>query len=162
MKKIINPFLAGIIILLFIGSCSQTSIDSDLEYVRTTTLLEYVDMDGNNILSENSHITIFYKIGNRYEEVRNMHLDNPYGFILTQKKQVLYDDNDEYIVKLTPSHFFEENLATTVVQVDDFIGDTLIHERFILDEQPAVKIWHNSKLAWEPEVGKVRLLTIKK
>ncbi len=105
------------------GSCC-TIIDVDV-YVH------YQNQEGENLINssdefDESKIKIYYKNGNEYDYVKNDNLTYPNHHFVSE------DANQNLILTIFPSNYYEGNRSTTLIELNNNHVDTLICE-FELD-----------------------------
>jgi hypothetical protein len=156
MKKsvylvILLPLLLGLIM----SSCN----DNDEEQVITgfsmnrIFFIEYVSVDGTNILQNDSPIEVYYEKNGIAEKVERSNLNYPNGFTITSQRNTASDGSDELCVKVFPSDYYsDENISTTYIKLGDFQTDTIQcqFER-TANSFYLTKTWLNGVLVWDIE-----------
>lgn len=117
--------------------------------------IEYVNVDGTNILQNDSQIEVYYEENGIAQRVIRQNLDVPFGFTITTQSDAARDGSNELCVKVSPSDYLDsENISTTYVKFGDKM-DT-IQCQFYKSSNTfyLLKTWHNGTLVWDKETAK--------
>ena len=129
------------ILLLGIISCEKktnccTIIDTNVQILYKNELGE--NLINSNSDFEESNIKVYNKNGNEFEYIFRGNLDSPNMYRIDE------DENGNSVLTIYPSNYYEGNLSTTLVELNQNIVDTLICE-FELDSNSEIckRAWLN-------------------
>lgn len=146
------PFIIGLIII----SCNGEEKNmQDLYIGKLNVYLEYVSIDGTNILQNDSEIEVFYDKNGIVEKVNRSNLTYSNGFIITSKRDVAPNGSEELCVKVFPSDYLNvDNISTTYVKLGDHQLDTIQCQFYkASDLFYLLKTWHNGTLVWDKQTN---------
>jgi len=144
------PLLIG----LSMGSCKKEKEQSTMGFAMNRIFfIEYVNVDGTNILQNDSPIEVYYKNNGITQKVERSNLDYPNGFTIVSQRNTAPYSSDELCVKVFPSDYYNDvDISTTYIKFGDHQADTIqcqfqrTTNSFFL-----TKIWLNGILAWDAE-----------
>ncbi len=127
-KQIVIAFIG--IVLIGFSSCEKNS-DDCCTIIDVDVRIHYQTQAGENLINssaefDESKIKIYYKNGNEFEYIFKGNLDYP------NMHYVEEDSNGKMILSIFPSNYYEGNLSTTLIELNDNVTDTLVCE-FELD-----------------------------
>ena len=129
------------ILVLVMSSCERepdccTIIDVNVQILYKNNL-------GKNLINssanfDESNIKVYYKNGNKFDYIYNGNLDSP------NMHRVDKDENENLVLIVYPSNFYEGNKSTTLIELNQNVVDTLVCE-FELgsNKQICKKSWLN-------------------
>ena len=139
-RNLISRLLLGIL-LLGIISCERKSDCCDI--IDTNINILYKNGLGENLINSNSdfsesNIKVYYKNGNEFEYAYNGNLDSPNMYRLYE------DENENLILTIYPSTYYDGNQSTTLVALNENVVDTLVGE-FEIDSNREIckRAWLN-------------------
>ncbi len=119
--------------------------------MNTIFFIEYVSVDGTNVLQNDSPIEVYYKNGGIVEKVERSNLTYPYGFTITSQRNTAPDGSDELCVKVFSSDYYNvEDISTTYIKLGDSQMDTIqcqFHRT--TNSIDIIKTWLNGTLVWD-------------
>jgi hypothetical protein len=117
--------------------------------------IEYVSVDGTNILQNDSQIEVYYERNGIAEKVERSNLTYPNGFIITSQRAAAPDSSDELCVKVFPSDYYnDEDISTTYIKLGDYQMDTIQCQFYRTPNLIyTLKIWHNGTLVWDKQTS---------
>ena len=130
------------ILIIGLSSCAKDS-DDCCTIIDVDVHVHYQTQAGENLINsspefDESNIKIFYKNGNEFEYIFKGNLDYP------NMHHVRTNNNGNLILTIFPSNYYEGNLSTTLIELNDNVTDTLVCE-FELDgnNEICTQAWHN-------------------
>lgn len=153
-------------LLLFLGlimnSCNKENEEQSKEafYINNVFYIKYVNMDGINILQNDSQIEIYYEKNGIAERVARANLDHANGYVITSQQNVASDGPDELCVAVFSSDYLDnENISKTYVKLGNNQMDTIQCQFHKSSEVLYVqRIWHNGTPVWDIETAKAKPL----
>ena len=144
--------MCPLLLILIISSCNDKEQAIQF-YMNRILFIEYVSVDGINILQNHSPIEIYYEINGIAEKVERSNFDYPNGFKITSQQNAGADGSDELCVKVFPSDYYnDENSSTTFIKLGDHQMDTIQCQfQTTTNVFYLTKIWLNGKLVWDIE-----------
>jgi hypothetical protein len=156
-----NSFCSLVILFLaalMLNSCKKDSTNDRLfpgVALYRHFYIEYVNVDGTNLLQNDSEIQVFYKKDGVAELVQRSNLDYPDGYTLVSQRNTGPDGSDELCVKVFSSDYDDnENLSKTLVKFENNQTDTFqcqFHKT--PNTNTIARIWMNGTLVWDAQTA---------
>lgn len=144
---------------LFMNSCNKENKEQAKEalYIERIVYIEYVNMDGTNILQNDSQIEIYYEKNGIAERVARANLDYGNGYVITNQQDVASNGSNELCVKVFSSDYLDnENISKTYIRLGNNQMDTIQCQFYKSSEAMYIqKIWHNGTPVWDIETADV-------
>ncbi len=116
------PLLLGLIM----SSCNDKEQAISGFYMNRIFSIQYVSVDGTNILQNDSPIEVYYEKNGIAQKVERSNLDYPNGFTITSQRNTAPNGSDELCVKVFPSDYYDdEDISTTHIKLGDHQMDTI-------------------------------------
>ena len=111
----------------------------------------YVNVNGTNLLQNDSQITVYYERNGVAEKVQRSNLDCPNGYTLTSQRNTVANGSDELCVKVFPSDYMDnENISTTYIKFGNNQMDTIQCQFHTTSNSITLtKSWLNGTLVWD-------------
>ncbi len=113
--------------------------------------IEYVSVDGTNILQNDSPIEVYYENNGIAEKINRSYLDYPNGYKITTQREAAPNGSDELCVKVFPSDYLnDESISTSYIKFGDHQTDTIQCQfQITTNTIYLTKTWLNGTLVWD-------------
>lgn len=144
------PLLMGLIM----SSCNkEKELITEGFSMNRIFFIEYVSIDGKNILQDDSQIEVYYENNGIAQKVEQPNLTYPNGFAIVSQQNTAPNGSDELCVKVFPSDKLnDKNFSTTYIKFGDYQIDTIQCQFNITTNSVYLtKTWLNGTLVWDIE-----------
>ena len=128
-------------LILLLSGCSKQSDCCTI--IDTAVQIHYVNASGENLINSSEafkeqNIKLYFRNGDEYEYAFQGNLDYPNMHYLSEGA------NGELILTVFPSNYYDGNLSTSLIEINESIVDTLVCE-FDLgsNKEICTKAWLN-------------------
>jgi len=127
IKRLIKPIVIALAGILISGMLSCDKKSDCCTIVDVDVQIHYQNQSGENLINSvddfnESNIKVYYKNEDEFEYIFNGNLDYP------NMHFVYEDENGNIILTVFPSNYYEGNLSTTLVELNQNTVDTLVCE----------------------------------
>lgn len=141
-----------LLLVLIMSSCNKEKEQPTKGFsMKTIFFIEYVSLDGINIVKNDSPIEVYYDNNGVVQKVERSNLDYPNGFKITSQRNTAANGSDELCVEIFPSDYYnDEDISTTYIKLGDSQMDTIQCQFHRTSNSIYLtKTWLNGTLVWD-------------